>query len=696
MAPPMHHFPDELLLEICQYMGPLDLARCARLCHTFRRAAATDALWQLHCRNAFIGSRSPEESHAQVFSRVLPQMLLVNQNHSEKQKKNHLPNFLRGIFSTRKRHVYTNNILDCIPVYSSLLRALKNAKPPKGSTEPPYVVLHPGEYRETIKEGFPLVITKDCHLVAGSHDPPEVQVVVPVHFLRGTQVVTGVEFLCNVEANGGTTFENCVFRGGLELRAGTGHRVRGCVVRDSRGNGITVHKGAGALIDSCEIFENHNAGVDVQTALTDSVTITRCGIYGNANGIVVSTPCNCQIVHNRIHGNHAPGINLKAEGLAVIAKNQIYEGNWGIVLKEKGSGEVADNECFRNTHSAICIQTASSPRIVNNYIHHETRGVVVTGKYQTEGAATDVAVGRPTIEGNTFEANARSAISVKNGGNPIIIRNKIFGGRWGIVVQKRAGSLIQENDIYANSRPGIGIKTYANPEVERNRIHHGGAMGVMCSENGGGTLRDNEFFANSHSAITIKSGGNPYISSNSIHHERRGVAVSDRGAGVIENNEIFLFSKTGITIKSGGCPTVRHNRIHGGRQGLTVHEQGEGLVEGNIFFENTDLNLGLKKGGLTVIRNNRQGRLSKPALAALQRAALQSDELDTAASSTGWATEPMRERPAPTDRHPDGANPADHPGPPPKRPAREDRDADDSDSDESDDSDAEGDFAKCF
>lgn len=33
----------------------------------------------------------------QVFSRVLPQMLLVNQNHSEKQKKNHLPNFLRGI-----------------------------------------------------------------------------------------------------------------------------------------------------------------------------------------------------------------------------------------------------------------------------------------------------------------------------------------------------------------------------------------------------------------------------------------------------------------------------------------------------------------------------------------------------------------------------------------------------------------------
>jgi len=66
------------------------------------------------------------------------------------------------------------------------------------------------------------------------------------------------------------------------------------------------------------------------------------------------------------------GINVKGTGTATITHNKIYDGNWGIVLKEAGGGDVSNNECYRappasyfhfddNPHKA-------SPHIISNYL----------------------------------------------------------------------------------------------------------------------------------------------------------------------------------------------------------------------------------------------------------------------------------------------------------------------------------------
>ena len=247
----------------------------------------------------------------------------------------------------------------------------------------------------------------------------------------------------------------------------------------------------------------------------------------------------------------------------------------------------------------------------NNRISDEVRGLLFSGSRSSADPSTDDThtAGMTRVEGNDFEACSRFAICIQNGANPTILRNRIHGGRWGIVAQTRAFGVIMENDIFANSRPGIGIKTHANPLVEKNKIHHGLQMGLLCNDNGKGQIRHNEFFCNSHAAITIKNGANPFVYSNAIHNEKRGVAISDNGAGIVDSNHIFNFTKTGITIKSGGRPLVRNNCIHGGKQGLTMYENAEGIVEGNEFFNNSTLNLGLQKGGNTLILINLQGRI---------------------------------------------------------------------------------------
>lgn len=56
---------------------------------------------------------------------------------------------------------------------------------------------------------------------------------------------------------------------------------------------------------------------------------------------------------------------------------------------------------------------------------------------------------------HVFPLAAGSGVGQAPGHRGPLPLRRIFGGRWGIVVQKRAGSLIQENDIYANSRPGL-------------------------------------------------------------------------------------------------------------------------------------------------------------------------------------------------------------------------------------------------
>lgn len=81
--------------------------------------------------------------------------------------------------------------------------------------------------------------------------------------------------------------------------------------------------------------------------------------------------------------------------------------------------------------------------------------------------------------------------------NPVIRRNKIFGGKnGGVLIYNSGEGLLEENDIYGNALAGVWIKTDSNPVLRRNKIYNGKEGGVCIFNSGRGVLEENDIFNN--------------------------------------------------------------------------------------------------------------------------------------------------------------------------------------------------------
>lgn len=73
----------------------------------------------------------------------------------------------------------------------------------------------------------------------------------------------------------------------------------------------------------------------------------------------------------------------------------------------------------------------------------------------------------------------------RTGSNPLIRRNKIWGGQnGGILVYNSGLGMIENNEIFDNAMAGVWIKTDSNPVLRHNKIHDGRDGGI-CIFNGG-------------------------------------------------------------------------------------------------------------------------------------------------------------------------------------------------------------------
>jgi len=143
-------------------------------------------------------------------------------------------------------------------------------------------------------------------------------------------------------------------------------------------------------------------------------------------------------------------------------------------------------------------------------------------------------------------------------------------------------------DISSQSLACVTIRDGADPRLRRNKIHDGKKSGVLVRDSGLGTLEDNDITGNTFSGVSIRTGGNPVLRRNQIHDNKQdGVFVYDSGLGTLEDNDITGNGYAGMEIKDGGNPIVRANRINrSGYQAVWVYEGGRGVVEDNDLTGN--------------------------------------------------------------------------------------------------------------
>ena len=84
-------------------------------------------------------------------------------------------------------------------------------------------------------------------------------------------------------------------------------------------------------------------------------------------------------------------------------------------------------------------------------------------------------------------------MQVGEGGDPVLRRNRIHGGKaGGVFVYDQGRGTFEDNDIFANECAGVTISEGGDPVLRRNRISQNGFEGIWVHEGGRGTFEAND------------------------------------------------------------------------------------------------------------------------------------------------------------------------------------------------------------
>ena len=305
-------------------------------------------------------------------------------------------------------------------------------------------------------------------------------------------------------------------------------------------------------------------------------------------------------LHRGDHLTLTAALDAARPGDRILVRPGLYRES---VVIEKPVEIIGDGVC-----SEIVIEASDKVTILFRADMGRIVNLTLRKGSDNAGYCVDIAQGRLDLEDCDITSQSLSCISIHDGADPRIRRNRIHSGREaGVNVYDNGQGTLEDNEIFANALAGVTIKLGGNPILRRNRIHDGTQNGVLVSNNGLGTLEDNEIFANRLAGVAIKSGGNPVLRRNRIHDGAQGgVFVNTDGLGILEDNEISKNALANVEIKSGGNPILRRNRIHSGLQGgVLIHENGKGLLEDNEIYTNQLSAAEIRHGANTTLRRNR-------------------------------------------------------------------------------------------
>jgi len=176
---------------------------------------------------------------------------------------------------------------------------------------------------------------------------------------------------------------------GIQVLCGSSALIENCVICDCGGGGaLVVGKGSRLLVKKCEVYRNHQAGLEAreggeliasENRLFDSgfhgiligPDAGECDIDGNkifenaGEGIfAVRNKTKIVIRKNDIHHNRSFGLSLDNNSQLVISDNKIFEnGFWGILAKSRTSAHIARNVLSGNKCGGIFIGVNFSGRV---------------------------------------------------------------------------------------------------------------------------------------------------------------------------------------------------------------------------------------------------------------------------------------------------------------------------------------------
>ena len=240
---------------------------------------------------------------------------------------------------------------------------------------------------------------------------------------------------------------------GVQILDGSFALIEDCAIHDCGGGGaLVIGKGSRLVVNKCEVYKNHQAGLEAREGGTLSASqnkifnsgfhgvligpnageclITRNKIFENAKeGIYAgSNENNIEISENDVHHNGPFGLSLDRNSHLVIRDNKIFEnGFWGILAQSRTSAVIKGNLISGNKCGGIFIGVNYSARV-----HLESNTVRDHG-----GPWLEYQQGSFSLDTTLFEEYS-SFLGLPPGEKqiyckpPILVRNKEFNNEEGM------------------------------------------------------------------------------------------------------------------------------------------------------------------------------------------------------------------------------------------------------------------------
>ncbi|WAR19120.1 FBX11-like protein [Mya arenaria] len=350
---------------------------------------------------------------------------------------------------------------------------------------------------------------------------------------------------CRIKSTSGTYEDNEISGNalaGIWVKNYANPIMRRNHIHHGRDVGIFTFDYGQGYFENCDIHNNRIAGFEVKAGANP--TVIQCEIHhGQTGGIYVHENGRGQFIENKIHSNNFAGVWITSNSDPTIRKNEIYNGHQG-----GGMPWLA----FRSVLTATPLYDTTKFTMAS--MHEKGQGLIEENEVFGSPLAPLLS---SDVTGYTVEN--------RTGSNPLIRRNKIWGGQnGGILVYNSGLGMIENNEIFDNAMAGVWIKTDSNPVLRHNKIHDGRDGGICIFNGGKGILEENDIFRNAQAGLLISTQSHPTLRRNRIFDgQAAGVEITNNATANLDGNKVFNNKFGGLCLASGVNPVMKDNHIYG-------------------------------------------------------------------------------------------------------------------------------------
>ena len=311
--------------------------------------------------------------------------------------------------------------------------------------------------------------------------------------------------------------------------------IEDCAIHDCGGGGALVNLDSRMEVRKCEIYKNHQAGLEARQG--GKLVAYENRIYGsNFHGILIgmnagecdirrnkifenaregilaqSNEKTIKIQENDIHHNGPFGLSLDDNSHLEISNNKIFDnGFWGILAKSRTSANITENVVFANKCGGILIGVNYSGRIYlkSNIVRDHSGPWLEYQKFPNEVSLDDLESAFPHLPHGERQAYSKP---------PILSRNKEFNNEEGIYYPKEVIERFNTGCTFCHLTKGVvprlrkcatcHIASYCSKECQRKHWPIHKTLCITLKSRYSVTVKVSPFFPIDENVIQFRQFG---------------------------------------------------------------------------------------------------------------------------------------------------------------------------------------------